>query len=812
MNLFTVHAKNGLYIYKCQPVKSEEGQDPGKTQNLQEEEKTDPATSLTAECVWYQDRFARHCVCSQNNNLCIVDDRSGLSIVYTKNNLYSDFSMDTLRGVGKFKNMYTPLGCKNIKHLQWSRNGTYLAVYFNLANYSESGLCLEDNLHIWDISKKNIIGTFSTKRLSPEQWPVIKWVGSTDNFALCHNHQVGIYSIVSEGTSLKSVKLLLTVRIPMVFNVDLSYKPVETSNSFSDGDIICMASFSQPDSSNSPGSLRISTLKFSGDSLAESSFSQHELKFSDSAELLWSPSGNYLIILAQSTVDLAGEKYGSTTNCLLFSSNGKFLTKVNNFTTHDARWNPKSDVFIIMEGNMPCKITLYNVELEPLFEFPNMYRNTIKWNPLGNMVALGGFGNLAGEICFWYKKEGSHEMEQIVQFKEPCTVLSEWSLDSKYFITASTFPRMKVDNFFKIFNCEGYLMASEILDECYDVSWFCGNSDETEFIKPRVRKSLDRKPIYRPKMSLKTQAPTTTKFSKAPGSPFFTTSNQDNGFAMGTTRLVNFDKNHFDNFNRSFFSSQFGNNSDPSTDLFHSFKHVFSLSFMNKFDQPLMKPRNSLDRFFIRKEQNQADTRLNFSSSDPQFNHPIETQLNRPMDSQFINKFDNQFDNKIMNSLDNRMMNSLDNRMMNPLDNQMMSPLENQFNNQFDGKFNNPLDNQLLNMSEVQHRNLTGQVLNVQENHYNNSMDGYFNNLQEVPFEGSLENSQILAENGVTYGDNLPNSLRNDTKNVSMFVRMKNQLQAEKVKTRQRTIMNEGQLLRLLLEAKNKRKPDSLQS
>uniref|UniRef100_A0A3B0MP96 Eukaryotic translation initiation factor 2A n=1 Tax=Theileria annulata TaxID=5874 RepID=A0A3B0MP96_THEAN len=761
MNLFTVHAKNGLYIYKCQQVKSEEGQDLSKNENLQEEEKKEPVTSLRAECVWYQDRFARHCICSQNNNLCIVDDRSGLSIVYTKNNLYSDFSMDTLRGVGKFKNMYTPLGCKNIKHLQWSKNGTYLVVYFNLTNYSESGLCLEDNLHIWDISKKNIIGTFNTKRLSPEQWPVTKWIGSTDNFALCHNHQVGIYSIVSEGSSLKSVKLLLTVRIPMVFIVDLSYKPMETSvNTFSDGDNIFMAAFSQPDSSHSPGNLRISTLKLSGDSLLESSFSQHELKFTDSAELLWSPSGNYLIILAQSTVDLAGEKYGSTTNCILFSSNGKYISKVNSYTTHDARWNPKSDIFILMEGNMPCKITLYNVELETLFEFPNMYRNTIKWNPLGNMVALGGFGNLAGEICFWYKKEGGNEMEQIVQFKEPCTVISEWSLDSKYFITASTFPRMKVDNFFKIFNCEGYLMASEILDECYDVSWFCGNSEDTEFIRPKVRKSLDRKPIYRPKMSLKSTNPTSAKpFSKAPGSPLFTMSHQDNTFNMSNTRLVNtFEKNHFDNFNRSFFSGQFGNNSDPSTDLFQSFKHVFSLSFINKFDATYLEQRNNQEQFFNRKEQ-QVDTRDNFNTSD----------------SQFQNTFDNQ--------------------LINNFQNQMIKPLGNQF----------------INMSDSQ-PNMSGQMLSVQENQYNNMTDGFFDNLQQVQYEGLVDNQQMSYENGLNYTENTSNQLRDDSENVSMFVRLKNQLQSEKMKTRQRTIMNEGQLLRLLFEAKNKRKPDSLQS
>ncbi|UKJ90400.1 hypothetical protein MACJ_001333 [Theileria orientalis] len=773
MNLFTLHTKNGFYIYRCLPINTLQN-DTSKNANSSEEEPAELINNFRPDCIWSQDRFARQCACSYNNNLAVLDDRSGLSIIYMKNGVSSDLGIDTLRGVGKFKNMYTPLGCKNIKHLQWSNNGIYLAVYFNLPNYSDSGLCLEDNLHIWDISKKNIVATFSTRRLSPEQWPVIKWLGPSDNFALCHNHQVNIYSIVSEPSSLKTLRCLLTIAVPMVFSLEVFYKP-QKEGGLSDGDRVYLACFSPADSNNTPGNLRISTLEWSGEALKEVLCENQELRFTDSAELLWSPSGNNLIAVAQSTVDIAGEKYGSTANCLLYSNTGRLVSKVNTSTTHDVRWNPKKDEFILMQGNMPCKITLYNADLDPLFEFPNMYRNTIKWNPMGNMVALGGFGNLAGEICFWYKKEDTEEMEQIVQFKEPCTVISEWSLDSKYFMTASTFPRMKVDNFYKIFNCEGYLIASESVDECYDVSWFCGNQDEKEFIRPRVRKSLVRKAVYRPKLLQKTAKPTANvtvpaactniKFSKAPGSPIFTTlkSTGENPLLYSPPKVKNYDAGTAkDKMTKSLFSNEHGNKCDPSTDLIQSFKHIFSLSFMREQDQIMERQANARDQ-------------QNYSQYDGYNDQRIGTNNTAGT----INMTNNMNRHKYGENL-----------------------LQNYTANGGTITGNNGLGPQ-LGLNAASHSRVS-----YTENGRTAYSDSGRTSFQEAQRQAVNSLRQTLGYGTNGNGNGTRKSPIDDSKQNSMFIRLKNQLHSDKAKTPNHSIMDEGQLLRLLLEAKIRSKPN----
>lgn len=657
VNMFLIHGKDGIFVNSCVPQRP--GDSPADVSAVPSNgNRPEVLNHFSCQKVWCLDRIARLYSRSPKNNVAIVEERLGLSILHLNTECSSDSTFDTLRGVGKFRNLYTPMGCKNIKHLQWSNNGVYLVIYFNLNNFSkETGLSLDDNLHIWDISQKAIVGTFSTRRLSPEQWPIIKWVGDNDMFAFCYSHEVSLYSISSTDASpIKSTRLLMTIPVHRVFSVevfggiegtlaandtgkagtevkatddtikvngkDLGNESADKSEVVAEGDFsflgrggwISLAAYTKADiSTQVSGNLYITTIRAVGNKLVEESSHNHELKSEDSAEMMWSPSGKYLMVLGQSTVDLAGERYGSTSNCLLYNRDGTFIRRVNAQTTHDARWCPIRDEFIVMEGNMPCDITLFDATCKPLFEFPKSYRNTIKWNPLGNMVALCGFGNLAGEICFWYRKE-SNEYEQIIHLKEPCTVVSEWSLDSKYFMAASTFPRMKVDNFLKIFNHEGDLIEHQKFHECYDVCWMGVSASEADFVRPRVRNTVQRKALYRPKMhskeddvksaadgvSSKIQAglgvsakalksrsssplgnPPAHMVAQVEGGIDSSSWNPLNSTRMPTKGTIPLGNSRFPRDTRykgSLFSNDYGDKNDPSVDLLDAFKHVFALS------------------------------------------------------------------------------------------------------------------------------------------------------------------------------------------------------------------------------------------
>lgn len=50
---------------------------------------------------------------------------------------------------------------------------------------------------------------------------------------------------------------------------------------------------------------------------------------------------------------------------------------------------------------MPAKATLFNTKCEPVFELGTGPRNSIYYNPHGNILLLGGFGNLRGQVEVW---------------------------------------------------------------------------------------------------------------------------------------------------------------------------------------------------------------------------------------------------------------------------------------------------------------------------------------------------------------------------------------------------------------------------
>ncbi|CBZ52310.1 conserved hypothetical protein [Neospora caninum Liverpool] len=275
----------------------------------------------------------------------------------------------------------------------------------------------------------------------------------------------------------------------------------------------------------------------------------------DSAELAWSPSGTGLLVMANTTVDAAGENYGGVGDCWYFSreppvddvarlqqihaellalsaglsargateknahataatsaaavqalldavqSLSSFVRKLSKKVAQDAKWSPTRDEFVLIEGKSPSDIYLLDKQCHVRFSFPPKYRNTITWGPFGQMVAIGGFGNLAGELSFWYRDSNVRGMSLITEWRAACTVQSVWAPSGDMFLTASTYPRMKVDNVFRVFDYEGEEIASVKFEELYKVSW----KPESDLSPPPAPQRNDvaleqtSKGFYRPK-------------------------------------------------------------------------------------------------------------------------------------------------------------------------------------------------------------------------------------------------------------------------------------------------------------------------
>ena len=117
---------------------------------------------------------------------------------------------------------------------------------------------------------------------------------------------------------------------------------------------------------------------------------------------------------------------------------------------------------------MPAKTVLFNSKASATHTFALSPRNTILFSPQGRFVAVAGFGNLAGQMDI-YDLEKEHE--KICTIEASNASVCEWSSDGVHLLTATTSPRLRVDNGVKIWRIDGKLMYTEDMQELYHVTW-----------------------------------------------------------------------------------------------------------------------------------------------------------------------------------------------------------------------------------------------------------------------------------------------------------------------------------------------------
>lgn len=214
-------------------------------------------------------------------------------------------------------------------------------------------------------------------------------------------------------------------------------------------------------------------------SLANKSFFQ-----SDRVEIYWNNKGTGALLLTSTDVDKSGSSYyGKQTLHFLSPKESALVVLGKEGPIYSVAWSPKSSEFCVCYGFMPAKVTLYNLKCEPVYEFGTGARNAVHYNPTGNILILGGFGNLRGGIEVW----DAPQRKLITKLEAPDTTLLEWSPDGKHFMTATTAPRLRMGNGFKIWHYSGALMYERPWnkqEELWEVLW--QSFPPGEFKEPQI--------------------------------------------------------------------------------------------------------------------------------------------------------------------------------------------------------------------------------------------------------------------------------------------------------------------------------------
>ncbi|KAK6914716.1 Translation initiation factor, beta propellor-like domain [Dillenia turbinata] len=315
-----------------------------------------------------------------------------------------------------------------------SPHGTYLQTF------QKSSTPQEKNLILWNVETGVSEYQLFQKNMAKSTWPSIRF--SSDESVACRMATNEIQIFEPKDFSKGIVNRL---RIPGLAAMELS--PPGSH----------VAAFI-PESKGIPASVHIFACAKDSQSqpLARRSFFR-----CSTVQLAWNSESTGVLVVVQSDVDKSNQSYYGESKLNYLTTDG----------THEGL--VKKDPYMIFSG----RIQVQNLQLfmdiclrkqQFSTKIANLYLSLEQvLIILFDGIRKGGFGNLPGDMAFWDSKD----KKQIGTTKAEWSVTSEWSPDGRYFMTATTAPRLQVDNGIKIFHHNGSLYYKKMFDKLYQADW-----------------------------------------------------------------------------------------------------------------------------------------------------------------------------------------------------------------------------------------------------------------------------------------------------------------------------------------------------
>ncbi|PPQ86476.1 hypothetical protein CVT24_010162, partial [Panaeolus cyanescens] len=336
------------------------------------------------------------------------------------------------------------LALPNVIELSFSPRGTYLSTWERPVKYEDG--TQHKNLRIFSISSGEELVAFTQK--SQEGWE--------------------LQYTVSESHAVRLVGPEVQVFRPSEWSkgvVDKIKVEGATAISLSPGLTPSIAVFAA-EKKGQPASIKIYRLgQFTGSPTCQKTFFK-----ADRAQIKWNTVGTHVLLLTQTEVDNSNKSYYGETGMYLLSASGTFDCRVTldkEGPIHDFAWSPNSKEFGVVYGYMPAKTMLFDQRVKTVHDFGASPHNFISFNPQGRLIALAGFGNLAGKIDVIDRRN----LTKVTTIDAPNTSYCAWSPDGRFLLTATLSPRLRVDNGVKIWHCTGSLIHVQLTEELYQACW-----------------------------------------------------------------------------------------------------------------------------------------------------------------------------------------------------------------------------------------------------------------------------------------------------------------------------------------------------
>ncbi|ANQ06379.1 Uncharacterized protein PCOAH_00007550 [Plasmodium coatneyi] len=290
------------------------------------------------------------------------------------------------------------------------------------------------------------------KSYSSKMWPFYKWIESESICAIRINNTIYVY----KENNFSSYVSKLTLENLEFFDVS-----PEQSNKKGGGEAF-IATYERG-SKGKPSVFKLFKSSDLGNHVYSKSFFN-----SDEMKLKWNKNATAVLLNVHTQVDKEKQYYYGLSN-LFFIDTTKF-SEVNIMTDrgqiYDCIWSYNQNKFYVCKGDIPAEIVLYDKCANVAHSFGRHKFNTLRLNCSEKLLLTGGFGNLSGDITLW----NTSTKKEVTKTKASCAVLCEFFNDGKHFLTATTHPRLRVDNHLKIFTHDGFIVSRINFEELYNVT------------------------------------------------------------------------------------------------------------------------------------------------------------------------------------------------------------------------------------------------------------------------------------------------------------------------------------------------------
>lgn len=368
--------------------------------------------------------------------------------------------------------------------LQFSPKENYLVVYQPYAVTKDIPVNTP-NLHIWNLNTKQVVKSFVQK--SQSKWQP-SWTSDEKLMARNINQELQVFEVDNlNGTCLKMEAKVC----------DYSVSPGPAPYHF-----LCYMQGSNKGQPSFAKLFRYPNFQATG-LITQKSFFQ-----GDYVEMKWNNSGTAVLLLTSTDYDATGASYygKQSLHFLDTKGNSAMVQLAKDGPIYAYEWNPNGKQFVVVYGFMPAKSTLFDLKCEATFHFGTGPRNAAYFNNFGNILLLGGFGNLRGKLEVWDVKG----TKMISQFDVPDSTHLQWCPDGETFMTSTCAPRLREGNGWKIWHYSGSLLHEQSVKpplELWETSWqplpvesfaeFTVSNKKVAGIKssqPQVSKELYRPP------------------------------------------------------------------------------------------------------------------------------------------------------------------------------------------------------------------------------------------------------------------------------------------------------------------------------